>query len=207
MMAGSPEHISLWEAINMLVSESGGRNAVSMTRMEAVAGVESALRRLLEADHARLRAELAEARKDAERYRLLEGLICEAARLGKWVTLSVSYEDWEQTILEFAPGTFQETLDLRLPTPRQPAPASCGGCFDMEAEGEVKRLSADLGQALGNVVAGYRDKDNGRCAAALVRVVEIMRGNEDEIDRLRVELADAQDQIDRLIYDLKEAGE
>lgn len=53
----------------------------------------------------------AKARKDAERYRLLERLISEAAKLGKWATLSVSYEDWEETILEFAPGTFQEALD------------------------------------------------------------------------------------------------
>lgn len=44
---GSPAHVALWNAINELVTASGGRNSVSPSRMTAVAGVEKALRAAL----------------------------------------------------------------------------------------------------------------------------------------------------------------
>jgi hypothetical protein len=42
-----------------------------------------------------------------------------------------------------------------------------------------------IGEALGNAIAGYRDKDNDRCAVGLVAVVAALRELEDSNERLR----------------------
>lgn len=44
--------------------------------------------------------------------------------------------------------------------------------------------SKSLGEALGNAIAGYRDKDPARAAAGLADVVEIVRGLEERIASL-----------------------
>lgn len=46
-------------------------------------------------------------------------------------------------------------------------------------------MNATIGEALGNIVAGYRDHDNVRCATGLVRAVEIVRDLEASNRRLR----------------------
>ena len=42
-----------------------------------------------------------------------------------------------------------------------------------------------IGLALGNAIAGYRDRDNARCAAGLVEAVQAVRDLEDANERLR----------------------
>lgn len=78
-LVGTPAHIALWDAINALVTASGGTNTVSVSRMNCVAGVEAALRQLLGTN---------EAAPDAQRPPLsavLEAVAAERARQDhKW---------------------------------------------------------------------------------------------------------------------------
>jgi hypothetical protein len=42
-----------------------------------------------------------------------------------------------------------------------------------------------IGEALGNAIAGYRDRDTARCAAGLVDAVNVIRALEESNERLR----------------------
>lgn len=49
MIPGSPHHVALWDAINLVVSASGGRvDCNNISRQVAVVAVETALRELVQ---------------------------------------------------------------------------------------------------------------------------------------------------------------